>query len=94
MKNDRQTSVRVPQRIRANNGDVLLQAAIDGLGIVQTPDFLATEAIADGLLVPILTDYTVPAGGIYAIYPQQRYLPQRIRTLIDYLSDHLKADAQ
>lgn len=94
VKHDRQISVRVPQRIRANNGDVLLRAAMDGLGVVQTPSFLANEAIAEGSLIPILTDYTIPAGGIYAIYPQQRYLPQRIRVLIDYLSAHLTPETQ
>lgn len=78
-------TVRMNYRMRANNGDVLLKAAIDGLGILQTPGFIGAEAIQQGQLVPILTDYTCPSGAIYAIYPQQRYLPQRIRVLIDYL---------
>ena len=83
-------SVRMNYRMRANNGDVLLKAAIDGLGILQTPDFIGAEAIEQGRLIPILTDYELPAGAIYAIYPKQRYLPQCTRSLIDYLVERFK----
>lgn len=85
-----ETTVRMNYRMRANNGDVLLKAAIDGLGIILTPGFIGAEAIKQGQLIPILTDYTLPAGAIYAIYPTQRYLPQRIRVLIDYLVERFK----
>jgi DNA-binding transcriptional LysR family regulator len=79
-------SVRVAHRIRANNGDVLLQAAIDGLGILATTTFIAYRAIEQGLLRPILCDYELNPVNVYAIYPSQRHLPGRVRTLIDYLA--------
>lgn len=82
--------VRINERMRANNGDVLLKAAIDGLGIIMTPDFIGNNAIQNGQLIPILTDYGLTAGDIYAIYPRQRYLPQRLRVLIDYLVERFK----
>lgn len=85
-----ETAVRMNYRMRANNGDVLLKAAIDGLGIIMTPSFIGAEAIKQGQLIPILTDYTLAAGAIYAIYPKQRYLPQRIRILIDYLVERFE----
>jgi len=78
-------SVQVPCRMLANNGDVLLKAGIDGLGILVMPTFISSEAIEQGLLCPILTDYTFPDEAIYAIYPQQRFLPRRVRVLIDYI---------
>lgn len=78
-------SIRIPSRLRADNGDVLLQAAIDGLGILPTVSFIAYRAIEQGLLVPILQTYSRETLGIYAIYPAQRHLPLRIRTLIDFL---------
>lgn len=78
-------SVQVPHRMRANNGDVLLQAAIDGLGVLATTSFIAYQAIRQGLLKPILRDYQLDAVGVYAIYPAQRHLPRRVRVLIDYL---------
>ena len=81
----RNDSIRVPSRLRADNGDVLLQAAIDGLGILPAVSFIAYRAIEQGLLVPILQDYSREELGIYAIYPAQRHLPLRVRTLIDFL---------
>ena len=83
-------AIRIHDRMRANNGDVLLKAALDGLGILMTPSFIGTEAIQQGKLIPILTDYALSAGDIYAIYPKQRYLPQRLRVLIDYLVARFK----
>ena len=78
-------SVRVPNRMRANNGDVLLQASIDGLGILASTTFIDYKAIRSGLLKPILCDYRIKEVSVYAIYPAQRHLPARVRVLIDYL---------
>jgi DNA-binding transcriptional LysR family regulator len=83
----RNRSVKVPTRLRSNNGDALLQAAINGLGITVMPSFLGYNALAQGLLRPVLTDYPVPSEAIYAIYPSQRYLPRRVRALVDLLVD-------
>jgi len=86
----KQTPVKMNYRLRANNGDVLVKAAIDGLGVLLTPRFIGDPAIAQGLLKPILSNYRLESAGIYAVYQQQRHLPQRIRILIDYLVDEFK----
>lgn len=84
---DHRISVRVNSILRANNGDVLLAAAENGLGIVRQPTFIAGEAIRDGALVPILTDYRWPESPAYAVYPPTRHLSYRVRAFIDYLAD-------
>lgn len=84
-RDGRPITVRVPYRMRANNGDVLLRAAIDGLGILSSPTFICHEAIARGQLKPILGDYALREESVYAIYPAQRHLPRRVRALIDFL---------
>lgn len=89
-KDKKEITIRMNYRIRANNGDVLLKAAIDGLGIVMMPSFIGTEAIKRKQLIPVLRDYALAEAAIYAIYPQQRYLPQRIRVLIDFLVDRFQ----
>ncbi len=78
-------AVRIPSRMRANNGDVLQKAAIDGLGIDMTVSFICYQAIEQGQLKQILSNYNLKDEGIYAIYPSQRHLPRRVRVLIDYL---------
>jgi DNA-binding transcriptional LysR family regulator len=79
-------SVKVPARLRANNGDVLIRAALDGLGVVVSPTFIAHRALATGELVPLLAEYQAPGTTAYAVYPSRRHLPQRVRVLIDFLA--------
>ena len=80
-------SPKISSVLSANNGDFLLEEAINGRGLVFSPDFLCYKAIKLGLLVPILADQLVQDNkGVYAVYPQTRHLPLRVRSLIDYLA--------
>jgi len=78
-------SVKIKSQIQANNGDYLRQAAIEGLGIVRQPTFIAYQSILKGELIPILQDYSNPGLNAYAIYPPTRHLSQRVRRFIDAL---------
>jgi len=76
----------VRSRINANNGDVLTEAAAQGLGITLQPDFIAGSFIAAGRVEAILTDFPVPELGIYAMLPSNRHVPYRVRALMDFLA--------
>ncbi len=82
-------TVRVPVRLRANNGDMLLAATADGIGISVQPTFIAYRAIIEGRLRPLLPGYTLPAATAYAVYPSRRFVPRRVRALIDFLSERI-----
>lgn len=86
-------SVPVHGRIQANNGDVLLQAAVDGLGITYQPRFIAADALARGALKEILSEYAQPEIGIYAMLPGNRHIPFKVRVLIDFLDERLRPGA-
>ena len=62
--------LRVSQRLAASNGDVLREAAIAGLGIICLPNFLHYDAINNGLLQPVLTNYDWGEYDVYAVLPQ------------------------
>ena len=82
-------TIKVPSLITANNGDFLCQFAIDGQGLLLTPDFICYKAIKMGQLVPLLCDYVKDNEIVgYAIYPQNRHLSQRVRSLVDYLAQY------
>jgi DNA-binding transcriptional LysR family regulator len=81
----------VSSRIKANNGDALADAAARGLGITVQPDFIAAEYLAAGTLETLLDDFAPPELGIYAVLPSNRYIPHRVRVLIDFLSGALSA---
>ncbi|MFC5299946.1 LysR family transcriptional regulator [Azospira restricta] len=79
----------IRSRLLANNGDALLDAAIRGLGITSAPSFIAAAAVEAGSVRPILTDYAQPELGIYAVFPGNRYVPRRVRVLVDYLAERI-----
>lgn len=80
------TKIKVPTVLVCNNGEFMTEAAIDGCGLAAIPDFICYQAIESGLLKPLLCDYQLNQSiNIYAVYPQNRYLPLRVRKLIDFL---------
>lgn len=79
----------VRTRLRANNGDVLMQAAIAGFGIAYEPAFIGADALAAGRVRRILNDFPIPELGIYAVLPGNRHVPHRVRALMDFLAERL-----
>lgn len=89
MIDGRMENVHVPFRLQANNGDALTEAAAQGLGITLQPDFIVNAYLARGAVVPVLEAFAPPPLGIYAMLPSNRYLPHRVRVLIDFLAAEL-----
>lgn len=89
-----QGEVNVPlnPHMRANNGEVLREAAIAGMGIIAQPDFIISQALDDGRLVPVLPDWEVPPIGIHAVYASRSHLAPKVRSFIDYLVEQLGSD--
>ena len=74
----------------ANNGDFLCELAISGMGIIQIPYFFVWQHLKDNKLERVLPDYQLPRYHAYAVYPQNRHLPRKVRTLIDFVEQQLK----
>jgi DNA-binding transcriptional LysR family regulator len=87
-------SVSVTGRIEVNSPIAARAAALSGLGFSVLPDFIAAPEIASGRLVPVLQDRLLTGGGIFAVYPHRRYLPAKVRVLVDYLAQWFKSDAR
>ncbi|MGR5095148.1 LysR family transcriptional regulator [Vibrio maritimus] len=84
--------IHVDGRVQCNSGYALVDAALKGLGIVQLPDYYVQPYLETGELVEVLTPYRGDQEGIWALYPQNRMLTSKIRTLIDYLSEALNRE--
>ncbi|MFT7548352.1 MAG: DNA-binding transcriptional LysR family regulator [Candidatus Azotimanducaceae bacterium] len=75
----------------ANTAEMQLEACLRGLGVALLPAFSADAYLKSGELVALFPDYpTYPELGIYAMYPQNRYLSTRTRLFIDWLSNACK----
>lgn len=79
--------VPVKGRYSANNGEVLLDAAIKGLGMYLCPTFFCCDELQKGVLETVLMDYEVEPISVYAVYPHRRHLATRVRAFVDFLSD-------
>ena len=84
------TRVNVRPRLAANNGEALMAATAQGLGITRQPDFIAKPYIEQGLVSPVLTGFASEPLGIYAVLPSNRYVPHRISVLIEFLAKALR----
>jgi len=86
----KEKTVRVKGNLRCNSGLSLVDAALKNIGIVQLPDYYVQTYIESGQLMTILDQFREPAEGIWAVYPQNRYMSPKIRLLIDHLAKHLQ----
>ncbi len=85
----REKRVAVRGRVIANNGVMLAEACARGMGIARQPEFIAASYLKSGALREVLTSFEAAPLGIYAVLPSHRYVPQRVRVLIQYLADRL-----
>lgn len=72
-----------------NNGEVLQQAALAGLGIAMLPTFIVGEDLKRGRLQPVLPLYHPREIGIYALYPVNRHLSTKVMVLTEFLQGRL-----
>jgi len=79
-------TVEVRGNLRSNNGDVLMNAAIDGLGVIYEPTFLVHEPLRQKRLVRVVPDWEPEEFSVFAVYPHRRFLPPKVRSFIDFLA--------
>lgn len=79
--------VKVEGRLRANNGEVLLEAALAGFGLTFMPTFLCGDAVRRGRLVSLLPAWRdSEEAAVHAVFPTSRNLVPKVRVFVDYLA--------
>ncbi|MDM0044878.1 LysR family transcriptional regulator [Variovorax dokdonensis] len=68
-----------------SDGQVLHDWCLAGLGIAWRSTWEVEAEIDAGLLVPVLDEFAAPPNGIYAVFPQRKHLPLRVRLWLDFL---------
>ena len=82
------THLRPSGRIDCSDGQVLHAWCRQALGIAWRSTWEVEGDIAAGTLVPLPEAFAAPANGIYAVFPQRKHLPRRVRLWIDFLKHH------
>jgi len=77
-------AIRVSGRLVSDNGDVLKDAAVAGIGVGFLPDFLVADAIHSSALEVVLPQQHHTLS-VWAVYPHSRHLSAKVRLFIDFL---------
>ncbi len=83
-------TVNIAGPLEVNSPQTTLRGALSGLGIAMLPDFVARSHLESGALVSLFEDYMPTGRGIYAVYPHRRYLPAKVRALVDFMHNWFK----
>lgn len=74
-----------------DDGEALLSLCAQGVGLTQIPHFIAREGIAQQQILPVFPMYRPKNYGIWAIYPEREYLPEKIKVFLEFLSNEISA---
>lgn len=69
----------------STSGDLLLAAALDGLGYLYTFEGYVAAHVAAGRLVPLLADWCEEFPGPFLYYPSHRHAPAPLRAFVDFV---------
>jgi DNA-binding transcriptional LysR family regulator len=83
---DKEVAVRVSGRLESNQGELLRDAAVAGLGIALHSTWHVNGDLRAGRLQVVLPDYPLADTGIHAVMPQRRLVPPRVRAFVDFLA--------
>lgn len=84
--------IDVSPRLLSTSSDALRTAAMEGAGIALLPTFLVDDALAGGLLRPVLPEWTIGVLKVYALHPNRRTHPARLRVFLDALATRFGSD--
>lgn len=90
-KDGQETAANVAGRFHVNSASAAVELATGGLGMAFVPSFALGGAVKEGDLVTLLDEYQSESSPIGAVYLEGRTLPRKVRALIDFAADDIKA---
>ncbi|MGB3248387.1 MAG: LysR family transcriptional regulator [Tabrizicola sp.] len=84
-------AVTVQGRFQVNSARAAVDLAAKGLGIAYAPRFVLGDTLAAGQVVRLLPDQPGETSPLSAVYLEGRVLPRKIRALIDFAAEDLRA---
>ena len=87
-------SVKVRGSLSTNDGEVALNWALEGHGILMRAEWNLARYLRSGELVEVLGDYETPPADIYAVYLERLNLSAKVSFFIEHLRDFFERNAQ
>lgn len=83
--------VKTRGNLATNDGEIAVNWALDGHGIVMRAEWDVARHLRSGRLVHVLPQWETPEADVYAIYPQRLQLSTRVRAFVDFVADSFGA---
>jgi DNA-binding transcriptional LysR family regulator len=77
--------IRPGGTLDCSDGQVLHDWCAQGLGIAWRSTWEVQDEVNDGRLIAVLEEFAAPPNGVYAVFPQRKHLPLRVRLWIDFI---------
>ena len=74
--------------LSSNNGELLVNYAIQGDGLVLQPTFIAHKALDKGQLEIVMSKHNPAPIGLYAVYTHRKLMANKVRCFIDFIQDY------
>ena len=79
-------SVKTRGNLATNDGEIAVNWALDGHGILMRAEWDIERFLRNGRLVQVLPQFFTPDADIYAVYPQRHQLAARVRAFVDFVA--------
>jgi DNA-binding transcriptional LysR family regulator len=86
-------TVKVHGKLSTNDGEVALNWALEGHGILMRAEWDVAKYLHSGRLVQVLADYETPSADIYAVYLERLNLSAKVACFVDHLRNYLSQHA-
>lgn len=83
-------TIKVRGTLSSNDGEAVLNWALDGHGILMRAEWDAARFLRSGRLEVLLEDYELPAADIYAVHSPKQNLAAKVRLFIEFLIEHFQ----
>lgn len=83
-------TVKIEGLLESNEGQVIREAGLDGLGILVQPTYIIHDDVVAGRLIPILNDWELPHLKISVAYQSRKYVSSKVRAFIDFLVEYFE----
>lgn len=79
-------AVKTRGNLTTNDGEIAVNWALDGHGILMRAEWDIERHLGSGRLVQVLPQYYTPDADIHAVYPQRHQLAARVRAFVDFVA--------
>lgn len=87
----RRESIKTRGHLTTNDGEVAVNWALDGHGILMRAEWDIARHLRSGRLVQVLPQWETPEADLYAVYPQRLQLSTRVRSFVDFVAQAFAA---